>query len=299
VRAPKGTSWSEVRAVVRTGKVTIAGVRELDPAHRLQAGLAVRVDPQARRVRTVQGPAVDLVYEDSDLVVIDKPSGVSSVPFERRETGTALDLVRAAWRAAGRPRPTAQPLLTVHRIDKETSGLLVYAKNKPAERALARQFRLHTVERSYLGVAQGELSSQRIESVLVRDRGDGLRGSARHPRALGKRAVTHVEALDRLGGGAATLCRVRLETGKTHQIRIHLAEAGHPLVGERVYVRDFVRRGGTPLPAPRLLLHAATLGFSHPRTGRRLDFERAPPADFAAAVAAISSRGSRPRTWRP
>ena len=134
------------------------------------------------------------------------------------------------------------------------------------------------------------MTGGRIESALVADRGDGLRGSARRP-GEGKRAVTHVTAKQLLAGGRATLCEVRLETGKTHQIRIHLAERGHPLVGERVYIRDFERRaGGTPLPSPRLLLHAATLGFAHPITGARLAFSSEPPPDFTAAAAALAGR---------
>ena len=268
------------------GKVRVDGALALDPALRLRAGQAVEVDPSARRTRAGTGPEVGILFEDAALVVIDKPTGVSSVPFERRERGTALDLVRAAWRAKGRAHATAQPLFVCHRIDKDTSGLLVYAKTKAAERALATQFREHTVERSYLCVAQGQVTSRRIESRLVRDRGDGLRGSARGRGPEGKRAVTHVEAIERLGA-AATLCRVRLETGKTHQIRIHLAEAGHPLAGERVYVRDLLRREGRPLEAPRLLLHAATLGFVHPRTGAPMRFESPLPEDFRSALEAL------------
>src|SRR5262249_24373684 len=183
-RAP-GASWATVRRGVRAGKVTVAGARETDPAQRLRAGDAVDLEPTARRVR--EPPRIRILFEDADVVVVDKPPGVSSVPYEKRETGTAMDLVRGAWRAAGKRGASAQPLMVVHRIDKETSGLLVYAKNKPAERALAAQFRSHSVDRTYLCVAHGRVTSRRIESLLVRDRGDGLRGSGTRG---GKRAVT-------------------------------------------------------------------------------------------------------------
>jgi 23S rRNA pseudouridine1911/1915/1917 synthase len=227
-----------------------------------------------------------MVFEDAHLVVIEKPAGVSSVPYERKETGTALDLIRASWRAQKRAA-TVTPLYTVHRIDKETSGLLCFAKTRLAERGLHRVFQQHLAEREYLACAQGRVASGRIESFIVPDRGDGLRGSARVP-GQGQRAVTHVEVLERLP--LATLCRVRLETGRTHQIRIHLSEQGHPIVGDAVYTRDLLRRGGRPLPADRMMLHAATLAFAHPVTTHPLSFRTDPPPDFVATLDRLRSR---------
>jgi 23S rRNA pseudouridine1911/1915/1917 synthase len=272
--------WSEIKRWIASGKVFVDGAACLDEGARVRAGQTVEV-----RMNAARRPAVEvrLVFEDTHLVVIDKPAGVSSVPYDERETGTAMDLVREAWRRMGRPATTTA-LHVVHRIDKETSGLLVFAKTKRAERGLAAQLRAHTVARRYLCVAHGAVRAQTIESDLVADRGDGLRGSARFP-GQGKRAVTHVEPVEALAG--ATLVAVRLETGKTHQIRIHLAERGHPLVGERVYVRDAERAGLTLLPASRLLLHAATLGFEHPLSRAALAFESPLPADFAEALARL------------
>jgi 23S rRNA pseudouridine1911/1915/1917 synthase len=204
-----------------------------------------------------------------------------------------MDAIREAWRHQGRKHVTRLPLMIVHRIDKETSGLLVFARSKAAERALQAQLRAHTVERSYLCVAHGTVPNRTIESSLIKDRGDGLRGSTRRP-GQGKRAITHVRALQPLGT-VATLCEVRLETGKTHQVRIHLAEAGHPLVGERVYIRDFERRGGHVLVVSRLMLHAATLGFAHPSTGKPMRFAVDPPATFRDVVEKLRGKNQLQR----
>jgi 23S rRNA pseudouridine1911/1915/1917 synthase len=276
-----GTSWSDVRATCATGKVRLDGELATDPAARVRAGQRLELRPNARRPSTAPA-GFKVVFDDAHLVVIEKPSGISSVPYERKETGTAMDLIRAAWKRAGR-RSTVTPLYVVHRIDKDTSGLLCFAKTRLAERALHGTFQRHEANRAYLAVAEGDVVAQRIESHLVADRGDGIRGSTRHA-GQGQRAVTFVEPVARYPRGAsvvkATLCRVRLETGRTHQIRIHLSERGHPLVGETVYVRDLLRAGRQPLPASRLMLHAGLLGLAHPVSGEPLEFRAPPPEDF-------------------
>ncbi|MGD0835747.1 MAG: RluA family pseudouridine synthase [Polyangia bacterium] len=273
-------SWSQVRRLCAAGKVTVDGEPASEPARRLIGGERVAWSLQRPDPRRALPLGFRIVYEDGHLLVVEKPEGIATVPYERRETGTALDLIRDAWRLQGR-KATVTPLYIVHRIDKDTSGLVCFAKTKLAERGLHHIFKQHLAERVYLAVAQGHLSSGCIASRLIPNRGDGLRGSARH-FAGGQHAVTHVEVVEHWR--AATLCRVRLQTGRTHQIRIHLAEQGHPLVGETVYIRDLVRAGGKPLACPRLLLHAATLGFDHPVNGRHLHFASELPPDFAAEV---------------
>jgi 23S rRNA pseudouridine1911/1915/1917 synthase len=292
-----GESWNDVRALCTTGKVTVDGERALDPAGRMKAGQRIELRPNAPKPHTVPA-GFRIAFEDAHLVVIEKPSGVTSVPYERKETGTALDLIRASWKRAGK-RATVTPLYTVHRIDKDTSGLLVFAKTKLAERALHEVFQRHTAARAYLAVAEGNVTAARIESQLVADRGDGIRGSTRHPNpSQSQLAITYVEPLrhyarkstgpaGRAGSIVATLCRVRLETGRTHQIRIHLSERGHPLVGETVYIRDLLRDGRQPLPAPRLMLHAALLGFPHPVTGAAISLQAAPPEDFMKVIESL------------
>jgi 23S rRNA pseudouridine1911/1915/1917 synthase len=273
-------SWAAVRRLCVTGKVSVSDRQVVDPAFRVAGGESIAWRMNARDVRRDDRPSVRLVHEDRHLVVIDKPEGINSVPYERKDTGTALDLIREVWRLKGR-EATTTPLYTVHRIDKDTSGLLVFAKTKLCERGLHHVFKRHVADREYVAVAQGQVRPGRIESRLVPDRGDGIRGSTRHGHE-GQLSVTHVHVEESLP--KATICRIRLETGRTHQIRIHLSESGHPLVGETVYIRDLLRAGGTPLPSSRLLLHAATLGFIHPITGERLEFSSPIPDDFVRVV---------------
>ena len=276
VKERANVAWSVAKRHVTSGKVFVDGAIVTEVDHRLATGQAVELRMSARRPLDPEREGV-LVYDDAHVVVIDKPAGVNSVPYEDRETGTAMDLIRGAWRRNGKSATTVA-LHIVHRIDRATSGLLMFAKTKRAELGLAAQLRSHEMARQYRCVAHGVVVPQRIESQLIADRGDGLRGSTTLINR-GKRAVTHVEV--ERGLRNSTLCRVRLETGRTHQIRIHLSESGHPLVGEEVYIRDYTQ----PLiKSTRLLLHAATLGFEHPITGERIELSSELPPDFTAML---------------
>ncbi len=279
VKAKTGVANSVAKKQITNGKVFVDDERVVQIDLRLAAGQVVNLRTNEPRPRDPEREGV-LVYDDSHVVVIDKPAGVNSVPYEEREIGTAMDLIRGTWRRQGKAA-TAVPLHVVHRIDRATSGLLAFAKSKKAEQGLAAQLRAHEMDRQYICVAHGHVTSRTIESHLVPDRGDGLRGSTSR-REQGKRAVTHVDARQSLRN--STLCAVRLETGKTHQIRIHLAEAGHPLVGERVYIRDYEESGGKLLTSGRLLLHAATLGFEHPITGAKVKLSAPLPPDFTDVI---------------
>jgi 23S rRNA pseudouridine1911/1915/1917 synthase len=167
---------------------------------------------------------------------------------------------------------------------------VVFARSVVAERGLGKQFHAHTVMRRYLAVVPGFVRPQRIESQLVRDRGDGRRGSTDFTNQ-GKQAITHVDVVERLPGYTVLSCR--LETGRTHQIRIHLAELGHPVCGEKVYHRKVdgeVRPD--PSGAPRLALHATELGFEHPATGAEMHWEMPLPADLQAFLERLRGRAA-------
>ncbi len=285
-----GQSWNQVRRLVEGRHATINGELCLDPARRVREGetleLLGRPAPKPR-----QPDMVTIRHLDADVVVVEKPSGISTVRFgpehdwdERRKmlTPTLEDLVprQILQREGRRQKGPSPPLRAVHRLDKETSGLVVFARAVAAERGLGQQFKRHTVVRRYLAVVPGVVAPQTIRTRLVRDRADGRRGSTTVP-GLGKEAVTHVDVVERLPD--YTLLSCRLETGRTHQIRIHLSELGHPVCGEKVYDR---KAGEAPRKdksgAPRLALHATELGFVHPTTGQTLHWTMPPPADLEA-----------------
>lgn len=288
VRVLFSLTWGKARKSVEQGKVTVDGQRETSGLRRVRAGSAIGYDERARKIRPDELPREAFVHVDTHVVVVEKPPGISTIPYDETETGTLDEKVRAylsrTSTTSGRPS-----LGVVHRIDKETSGLVVFTRTWLAKESLTRQFRAHTVERRYFALVCGEARDKTITSHLVQDRGDGLRGSIermrgrRPPSTHGQKSVTHVEVVERLRD--ATLVSCVLETGRTHQIRIHLSEEGHPLVGERVYVRGYQ---GPEIPAERLMLHAAELGFEHPRTEALIRFESPPPQDFARTLARLA-----------
>jgi len=198
-------------------------------------------------------PVYTVVFEDDDVVVVDKPAGLLTAPTPESDRNNLADLLS---------RRAGQRVFVVHRIDLETSGLVVFAKTDDANRTLSERFRTHDLERAYLCVVAGAFPEQ----------------VARIERAVGgRRAVTHVEVRERIGD-AATLLRCRLETGRTHQIRLHMQATGHPVLGDARY-------GPGPAPgafpaAPRMALHATALAFAHPRDARPLVFESPWPGEL-------------------
>jgi 23S rRNA pseudouridine1911/1915/1917 synthase len=291
-------SWNRIRRLIESRRVKVNGELCLDPARRLREGQVVEIlDRPAPKPR--QYEKVKIAYLDTHIVVVEKPSGVSTVrhplerdwPAKRKALSPTLEEIVPKLIAQGEGHNRKGPpprLRVVHRIDKETSGLVVFARTVPAERGLGKQFRMHTVLRRYLAIVPGSLPSQRIATRLVRDRGDGRRGSTKLP-GVGKQAVTNIELVEELAGYSVVSCR--LETGRTHQIRIHLAELGHPVCGEKVYNR---KPGGQAEEdrsgAPRLALHAAELGFTHPVTGKSVHWTMRLRADLQAFLDNLRAR---------
>ncbi|HET6582049.1 MAG TPA: RluA family pseudouridine synthase, partial [Nannocystaceae bacterium] len=306
VRVAMAVPWRRAKELCTRGCVRVDGVLVRDDTARVATGQRVAIDPRAK---AVAAPAHDLsrdriVFLDADVVVVDKPADLQTVPFDDDDHDSLVQRLAVLLRRIENHR--GPPPRVVQRLDKDTTGLVVFARTRTAERELAQQLRAHSMHRRYLGLAFGDVRAATFDTHLVPNAGDHRRGSwrprgrERTPPANAKRAITHVEPIEsfaidpsRLVSPPATVVRATLvactlETGRTHQIRIHLAEAGHPLIGEPVYARgiDVPRlvppttdAGAVPL---RPLLHAAELGFVHPQHGRPLRFERALPPDALA-----------------
>jgi 23S rRNA pseudouridine1911/1915/1917 synthase len=293
-RLMPGTSRSTVQRWIDEGRVLIDGApcRAKDM---VRAGAVLSVEPGAAPLSEAQADAsieLSVVYEDEHLIVVNKPPGLVVHPARGHASGTLVNglLARPGFEAtfdSGEPLAKLRPGI-VHRIDKDTSGLLVVAKNEVAREGLKEQLARHTVRRLYVAITQGAPRQGEIRTFYGRDPASRLKWSSRVD--AGKLAVTHVRLRERFADGLAALVECRLETGRTHQIRVHLRQqAGTPLLADRLYGKTpkDARLAAIAAALGRQALHARLLGFRHPVTGDELSFEAEPPEDFATALAAL------------
>jgi 23S rRNA pseudouridine1911/1915/1917 synthase len=264
-------SRSRLAVLIQEGGVRVEG-QEPKAGLMLKPGYVVTLEPPEDRPAHDLTPAeieLDVLFEDGDLLVVNKPRGLATHPAPTLKEPTLVN----ALLARGSPlSPGAAPYRPgiVHRLDKDTTGLLVVAKTEAAHGALAKQFASRRAKRTYLALLMGDLERDRVtvDAPLARDRGNRFLMT---PDPEGKPAVTHLEVLERTIRG--TLVRARLETGRTHQIRAHCKFLKHPVWGDRLYAPPEAR--GVPLQ-----LHAERLAFEHPRSGEALEFCAPPPGDF-------------------
>lgn len=289
-------SRAEVARWIEAGRVRIGGRVATRLSEKVRTGTTIvahPLPPPASDAKPDPTVEFDVVYEDEALVVVDKPAGVVVHPAKGHWEGTLVHgllargpLAEAEDEEIGPPRPGI-----VHRIDKDTSGLLVVARTAAAREALKAAFAAHTIERVYDAIAVGRLpDAVTFDTLHGRHPTDRKKFTTSKARLReGKRAVTHVRVVERFAKGAVSRVECRLETGRTHQIRVHLAEAGAPLLGDDTYgkpPRDpAVRAIGATLG--RQALHARVLGFVHPTTGKKVRFESPWPTDFRTAVEAL------------
>lgn len=297
-------SRSRLQALIRDGRVAIDNVPVLDPNRKVAGGVRITLRVPPPVPAEPAGEAIDLtiVYEDDDVIVIDKPPGLVVHPAAGHDSGTLVNALIAHCAESlsgigGVKRPGI-----VHRLDKDTSGLLVVAKNDLAHQALAAQFADHgrtgPLERAYLAILWGVPERRRgtVEAALARSTHNREKivvvGEDR-----GRYAITHYEVLEGLPPASpmASLVRCELETGRTHQIRVHMAHLGHPLLGDATYGSGFKTKAnrlsesqrGALDALNRQALHAAILGFEHPRSGEFLRFESPLPPDMARLLKAL------------
>ena len=290
---PDFPSRAQLQRLIGEGRVLLNG-RPAKASSKVRPGDRIEVelpDPIPDRALPEDIPLA-ILYEDEHLLVLDKPAGMLTHPYPGRMGGTLVNALLFHCRDLAGIGGKIKPGI-VHRLDKLTSGVMVAAKNDAAHQGLAQQFKAHSLTRAYLALVHGRMEKERgtIQSVIGRHPRHRLKMTGRASR--GKTAITHYQVKARYPD--FTLVECRLETGRTHQIRVHLSEAGHPLVGDPLY-------GGGRQPPSRLTpaqhsalkhlkrqaLHAYLLGFVHPVTGQRLEFTSEPPADFKAVLKALS-----------
>ena len=312
--AASGFTRTRIKALIEGGAVSRNGAPFCDASWKIREGEVYALTPPPPAPWAVEGETIplDILFEDKDLVVVNKPAGMVVHPAPGNWTSTLVNaLVAHCGESLSGIGGVARPGI-VHRIDKDTSGLIVAAKTDAAHLKLRRAFSVHDIERVYDAIAVGapRPASGTIDAPLARAANDRKKMAVigeDDDRSGQRRAVTHYRITETYGRGRAklagdaiaSLLECRLETGRTHQIRIHLASIGHPLIGDPVYGRGPGLSGLRPGdPAAdralavlsafrRQALHARILGFEHPKTGEKLRFEAEPPADFVTLRAAL------------
>ena len=278
-----GMSRERIKALLGEGRITLAGKPAGSPSLKLTETAKFRIEvPEVTPAEAApQDIALTIAFEDDDLIVVDKPAGLVVHPAAGNPDGTLVNALLHHCRGqlsgiGGVARPGI-----VHRIDKDTSGLLVVAKNDAAHEGLARQFADHSIERAYLALVSGHPAppAGTVRGNIARSSADRKK-MALVSEGRGKHAVTHYRTLETFAHAALLECR--LETGRTHQVRVHLASIGHALLGDPVYGRNHqkFRNLLAGLAFRRQALHAARLGFIHPLSGEQLAFASALPADM-------------------
>jgi 23S rRNA pseudouridine1911/1915/1917 synthase len=275
-----GLSRARVQHLIADGHVLVAG-RPQKAGHRVGAGerIELRIPPATPLVLIPEAIPLDILHEDDDLIVLNKPPGLVVHPGAGRSSGTLVNALLAHCRTLPGIGGVERPGI-VHRLDRDTSGVLVVAKTEEAHQSLSRQFKARVVRKQYLALVHGEVrqDSGSIEAAIGRREHDRKRMGVRERGGRAARTAYHV--LRRLPGMTALI--LELETGRTHQIRVHLAYIGHPVLGDRVYGgrRERLHAGSDGPQAERQMLHAWRLRFRHPRTGTWLEFTAPIPGDF-------------------
>jgi 23S rRNA pseudouridine1911/1915/1917 synthase len=297
-RTLENITRSAVQRLIDAGHVTVNGKMEKSSL-KLKGGelVVVKIPPPAPPTPVAEDIRLEILYEDGDVIVVNKPAGMVVHPGAGNYSGTLVNALLGHCKDLSGIGGEIRPGI-VHRIDKDTTGLLVAAKNDAAHQSLARQFKKHSIKRVYVALVYGSPKQDRgtIDSAIGRHPSDRKKMSAL--ARSGRHAVTHWQVAGRYQG--VTLMRITLETGRTHQIRVHLSEAGYPLLGDSVYggggrlanVRDPMLRALVK-EMGRQALHARTLGIVHPVSGKYLEFDADIPGDMARIIGYLEQAGHK------
>lgn len=293
----ENASRNKIQQAARAGNILVNGER-VKPNYRVkpQDVISIVLSHPPREIEIIpQDIPVDIIYEDSDIIVVDKPAGMVVHPAYGNYTGTLVNALAYHLQEKATDKEPGRTPFLVHRIDKDTSGIMIAARNELAQARLAAQFYHHTIDRHYLALAWGDFSedSGTIAGNIGRSARDRKIFTVYEDETQGRHAITHYRVLERFG--YVTLLDCKLETGRTHQIRVHFQHIRHPLFGDTTYggnvilkgttfsrYRQFVRNCFETLP--RQALHARSLAFEHPSTGQRMDFSSEPPGDMQTVV---------------
>ncbi len=288
---------SQLKRLIDEGQVLLTGA-PVKPGLKLRGGerLSVNLPEPVQVEARPENIPLTILYEDAHLIVVDKPAGLVVHPAPGHQGGTLVNALLHHCHDLAGIGGSLRPGI-VHRLDKETSGVLVATKDDATHNGLARQFKLHTIHRRYLALVHGlmEANSGTVDRAIGRHPTERKKMSS--SSRSGRRAVTHWQVRQRFTADRLTLLELRLETGRTHQIRVHLSELGFPVVGDPVYGRSGRLR---TIDDPRLLillsrlqrqfLHARLLGFVHPVTATYMEFESPPPAELAGILSYLEAK---------
>jgi 23S rRNA pseudouridine1911/1915/1917 synthase len=291
IRLHPGLSRRKAREVIEKGQVNVDGTTVLDPGRAVTAEAAPVWDPNKKALPRAR-ISLPILHQDESVLIVDKPAGLLAVPSspEAADEDTALARVQVYVRHLTPRRPYVG---VVHRIDRDTSGALAFALSPAARPALRALFREHRIERRYVALVQGEPREDRgVVDLAIHDAYEGGRRRVARPGEASLPALTRWTVRERFAGAA--LLDVELQTGRQHQIRIHLAHVGIPVLGDPVYGRDR-RASRPPVAAPRQMLHAGLLAFAHPLTGLAVRAESPLPPDFRKVLAALRRASGRLR----
>ncbi len=290
-----GASRSQVGRWIRDGRVRVEETEITRPARKVHMGERLELSRPEPEVWNVEPEAIplDVVFEDAHLIVVDKAAGMVVHPAPGHRRGTLVNALLHHCTDLAGIGGALRPGI-VHRLDQGTTGILVVAKDDATHQGLAAQFEDHSIDRLYMAIVRGspKATQGRVDRPIGRHPSDRKRMSVR--ARSGRAAITNWEVVERFAVSNHALVAVRPETGRTHQIRVHLASIGLPLAGDRVYGRARAGKSGGLPALDRPALHAARLGFTHPATGERLAFESPLPEDLEQLLAALRDR-ERPR----